>query len=149
MSCLAQFFSCRAALIKLSPLTRGCLSLMEHLKNQTFWVVTFVYTFDMLLSTPDTIINRLLGFTRLYDKNKINKIIYANCRPNQRACFVRVYIRTSEVRERLNLVRRRCAEMTIMSSKESTSRPSADSIRIWAQSLDALLSDKCQSRTSL
>ena len=52
--------------------------------------------------------------------------------------------RTSEVRERLNMVRRRCAEMTVLSSKESANRPSADHIRTWAQSLDLLLGDKCQ-----
>jgi len=56
-----------------------------------------------------------------------------------------VCVRTSEVRERLNVVRRRCAEMSVLSSKESlAARPTADSIRSWAHSLDTLLADKCQ-----
>ena len=56
-----------------------------------------------------------------------------------------VCIRTSEVRDRLNMVRRRCAEMTVLSSKESANRPTADNVRTWAESLDLLLADKCQS----
>ena len=59
--------------------------------------------------------------------------------------MVMMCVRTSEVRDRLNVVRRRCAEMTVLSSKESPSRPSADNIRSWSQSLDLLLADKCQS----
>jgi len=54
-----------------------------------------------------------------------------------------VTVRTSEVRERLNMVRRRCAEMTVLSSKEAANRPTVDGIRTWAESLDSLLADKC------
>ena len=49
------------------------------------------------------------------------------------------------MRERLNVVRRRCAEMTVLTaSKEaSVNRPTAYSVRAWADSLDTLLNDKC------
>ena len=56
---------------------------------------------------------------------------------------------TSEVRERLNVVRRRCAEIGVLSTKDSVNRPTADHVRAWADSLDALLADRCQSDTPL
>jgi hypothetical protein len=48
---------------------------------------------------------------------------------------------TSEVRDRLSSLGRRCIELAL-SSKDSSSKPSVDTIRCWANSLDSLLADK-------